>query len=194
MTRLQIDGAFGQMPLGVRWGRRAKDSRSVVSYLLGLSLWCGLGLFAQAQSLYQEETYRPLASDRKAHRVGDVITVQVFEQSSASSSTDTSTQRNNGLKASLSLLPSGTQRAGAIEVGGAFDGGGVTQRANRLLAILSVNVVAVLPNGDLKVSGEQLLTINNEQHKVNLEGRVRPQDLASDNTVMSTRLADARIN
>jgi len=57
-----------------------------------------------------------------------------------------------------------------------------------------VNVQEILPNGDLKVSGEQLLTVNEEQHKVNLEGRVRPQDISSDNVVLSTRLADARID
>jgi flagellar L-ring protein precursor FlgH len=60
--------------------------------------------------------------------------------------------------------------------------------------MLTVTVREVLPNGDLKVSGEQILTVNNEKHKVTLEGRVRQQDVSSDNVVLSSRLADAQIN
>jgi flagellar L-ring protein precursor FlgH len=148
---------------------------------------------AHAQKLYDEQTYRALAEDRKAVHVGDIITVQVFEQSSASTTTDTSTQRTNALSAGLSLNHSGVGLGGALSQGGTFDGGGTTQRANKLLVTLSVTVRQVLPDGDLLVAGEQSLTVNKEQHKVSLEGRVRPQDIASDNTVLSTRLADARI-
>jgi flagellar L-ring protein precursor FlgH len=146
-----------------------------------------------AQQLYNEATYRALAGDRKALRVGDVITVQVYEQSSATTSTDTSTQRTNALNAGYASTRSGGQHGGSIAVGGSFDGGGTTQRANKLLVTLSVSVREVLPNGDLKLAGEQTLTVNEEQHKVSLEGRVRPQDVSGDNIVLSTRLADAHI-
>jgi flagellar L-ring protein precursor FlgH len=160
------------------------------------SLAALLALFASAspaQQLYNEATYRALAGDRKALRVGDVITVQVYEQSSATTSTDTSTQRTNALNAGYASARSGGQHGGSIAVGGSFDGGGTTQRANKLLVTLSVSVREVLPNGDLKLAGEQTLTVNEEQHKVSLEGRVRPQDVSGDNIVLSTRLADAHI-
>lgn len=147
-----------------------------------------------AQQLYNEATYRALAGDRKALHVGDVITVQVFEQSSATTSTDTSTQRNNALNAGYASTRGGVQHGGSIGVAGSFDGGGTTQRANKLLVTLSVTVREVLPNGDLRLAGEQTLTVNEEQHKVSLEGRVRPQDVSSDNVVLSTRLADAHID
>ncbi|RAN48435.1 flagellar L-ring protein FlgH [Herbaspirillum rubrisubalbicans] len=149
---------------------------------------------AHAESLYVEGSYRPLAGDNRAHQVGDLLTVQVFENSSASTTTDTSTQRTNKVSAGVSSLLSSRQLGGSITQDGAFDGGGTTQRANKLLTTLSVTVREVLPNGDLKVSGEQLLMVNEEQHKVDLEGRVRPQDISSDNVVLSTRLADAHIN
>jgi len=157
--------------------------------LLGLAL-AGA---ARADSLYDERTYRALAADHKAFRVGDLITVQVYEISSASSSTDTATQRRNGLDASLRLLD-GKQWGAAAGVTGEFAGGGSTQRTNRLLATLTVSVREVLATGDLVLGGEQLLTVNEEQHRVNLAGRVRPQDVSSDNVVLSTRLADARID
>ena len=166
-------------------GRRtAKWLAAVLALVLGT---------ASAQKLYDENTYRALAADRKAIAVGDILTVQVFEQSSASTTTDTSTQRTNALSAGLSITAGGLQRGGSIAQGGSFDGGGTTQRANKLLVTLSVTVRAILPNGDLDVAGEQSLTVNKEQHKVALEGRVRPLDVASDNTVLSTRLANARI-
>lgn len=147
---------------------------------------------AQAESLYNEATYRPLTADNKAFRVGDILTVQVFENSSATTSADTGTRRKNSLDASLAH---GSNRVGqtTLSANGDFDGGGRTQRANRVLITLSVHVQDILPNGDLKVGGEQMLLVNNEQQKVTLEGRVRPQDVSDANIVLSTRLADARI-
>ncbi|HVE55124.1 MAG TPA: flagellar basal body L-ring protein FlgH [Ramlibacter sp.] len=147
---------------------------------------------AGAESLYREEAYRPLVGDLKARRVGDAVTVQVYESSSATSSTDTSTQRNNNINATVTRLPS-RQRGFGISVNGDFDGGGTTQRANRLLATLTVTVREELPTGELRIGGEQLLQVNQELHRVNIEGRVRPQDISDGNVVLSTRIADARI-
>lgn len=150
---------------------------------------------ARAESLYDPGTYRPLAADNKAFRVGDAITIQVYESSSATSSADTSTQRKNDLSAALALIsPNSTRQYGAnASVAGDFQGGGTTQRANKVLTTLTVTVRKVLDTGDLEVAGEQLLTVNQEQHRVVVEGRVRPIDVSGDNVVQSTRLADARI-
>jgi flagellar L-ring protein precursor FlgH len=147
---------------------------------------------ASAISLYNEATFRPLTADNKAFHAGDVITVQVFENSSASTSADTGTRRKNNLSADLTH---GTRRVAetAIGVAGDFDGGGRTQRANRVLITLSVSVKEVLPNGELRIAGDQVLLINDEQQRVTLEGRVRPQDVSDANVVLSTRLADAHI-
>ncbi|RKP48495.1 flagellar basal body L-ring protein FlgH [Trinickia fusca] len=149
---------------------------------------------AHAESLYNESTYRAIGADTKAYRVGDAITVLVYENSSATSSTDTTTQRNNNLSASITSSLIGKQPEFGVTTGGAFDGGGSTKRSSKLLASLTVTVREVLPNGDLKLAGEQMLTVNDEQHKVNLVGRVRPQDVSADNVVLSTRLADAHID
>jgi flagellar L-ring protein FlgH len=154
---------------------------------------CATAGTARAESLFNEGSFRALAADNRAFRVGDAITVQVVENSSASTSTDTATQRRNNLNARLGILSTGKQYGGNLAVAGDFDGGGTTQRANKLLATLTVTVREVLPNGDLKVAGEQVLTVNEERHTVYLEGRVRPLDVSSDNVVLSTRLADAHI-
>lgn len=160
--------------------------------LLAVSL-LGASVPANAESLYQEGTFRPLTADNKAFRVGDSLTIQVFENSSATSSANTGTRRANDI--SGSVTHTGNRVVGQLGIGvtGDFDGGGRTQRANRLLATLTVTVQEVLPNNELRVAGEQLLTVNEELQKVNLEGRVRPQDISDGNVVLSTRLADARI-
>lgn len=145
-----------------------------------------------AESLFKEQTFRSLTSDNKAFRLGDVLTVQVFENSSATTSADTGTRRKNGLSADLSHRGNTVGQTG-IGVGGDFDGGGKTQRTSRVLATLTVTVREVLANGDLKVAGEQVLTVNEEPQKVTLEGRVRPLDISDGNIVLSTRLADAKI-
>src|SRR5450432_2545244 len=127
--------------------------RSLAAVIAGLL--CATATCVQAQSLYDARTFQTLASDHKAFRVGDLITVQVIEQSSASTSTDTNTQRTNSVSAGLSTTGGKNhQVSGSLAAGGSFDGGGTTQRANKLLATLSVTVREVLPNGDLKVAGE----------------------------------------
>lgn len=156
---------------------------------------CGIGMPAApafADSLYKESTYRALTSDNKAYRVGDVLTVQVFENSTASTSIDTGTRRKEGVSAELSKNGGSLKQFG-VNVGGEFDGGGKTQRSNKLLATLSVAVREVYSNGDLGVSGEQALMVNDEVQRVSLEGRVRPQDISDQNVVISTRLSDAKI-
>jgi flagellar L-ring protein precursor FlgH len=160
----------------------------------GTIVWLSLNLYppAQAVSLYNEKTFRSLSADNKAFRVGDALTVQVFENSSATTSADTGTRRKNGMSA---VLNHGANTVGqfGVAVGGDFDGGGSTQRANRLLATITVTVREILPNGELQVAGEQLLTVNEEPQKVSLEGRVRPADISDGNVVLSTRMADAKI-
>jgi len=157
----------------------------------GAALFCTAP--AVAESLFQENSFRPLTADNKAFRVGDSLTVQVFENSSATTSANTGTRRANDINGSVTQT--GNRVVGQLGIGvtGEFDGGGRTQRANKLLATLTVTVREVLANNELRVAGEQLLTVNDELQKVNLEGRVRPQDISDGNVVLSTRLADARI-
>ena len=159
-----------------------------------VSWGCAVCLVAPgaAESLYQEGNFRPLMSDNRAARVGDVLTVQVYENASATASADTGTRRNNNWSAGLSHRGVPVTQT-TLGVGGDFEGGGRTQRANRVLATLTVSVREVLPSGELRVAGEQILTVNQEPQKVALEGRVRPQDISDGNVVLSTRLADARI-
>lgn len=146
---------------------------------------------ATADNLYRADDYRPLTADRRAQRVGDILTILVVENSSASATAGTKTDK--ATNASIQLTSPTRQHKYGLEVDDGFDGNGKIARTGRLLAQLSVVVTAIEPNGDLRVKGEQLLEMNGEKQTINLEGRVRPVDIGEGNTVPSSRLADARI-
>ncbi|HKU13563.1 MAG TPA: flagellar basal body L-ring protein FlgH [Steroidobacteraceae bacterium] len=145
-----------------------------------------------AQSMFDELSYRALVGDTKARQIGDVLTVIVQEAASASSSADLRTQRRLGFTGEA-----GTNGAGPYSASAATrtdnDGAGRTQRSGRLLAQISVRVIGVNERGDLQIAGEQSLEINGEEQLITLSGIVRPRDVTADNTVLSSRIADARI-
>jgi flagellar L-ring protein precursor FlgH len=155
------------------------------------ALWLG-GASVLAQSLYDERSFRPLTADNKAHRVGDVLTIQVVESAVATANADTGTQRRNSMSVDVQR-PSRSALTAGLGVNGDFDGGGSTARAGKLLTQLTVSVREVLPNGDLLITGEQQLLINQERQRIGITGRVRPQDISEANVVLSTRVADADI-
>lgn len=145
-----------------------------------------------ADSLLDEPSYRSLVAENKAFRVGDVLTVIVQEAATATSSADLRSQRNFSVSAQLSSTMGGAHSAAAGTDTGS-DGAGRTQRSGRLLAQLSVRVTEVSANGDLVVDGRQSLKINDEEQLIVLSGVVRPRDISNDNTVLSSRIAQARI-
>jgi flagellar L-ring protein precursor FlgH len=148
---------------------------------------------AGAVSLFEETTYRPLTADRKAFRPGDLLTVLVFETASATASANTTTEKNGGLGFDLKSNFT-TPKGATLMLSEDFSGAGRIQRSGRLAAQLTVTVRSVEDNGDLLVSGEQLIKVNDEKQEIVLSGRVRPIDIAENNTVVSSRLADARIS
>jgi flagellar L-ring protein FlgH len=160
--------------------------------ILTAYLFAATGAVAGAAGLYNQETYRSLVADQRARMTGDLLTVVVYETSSASTTTDSSLQRRSALTAQLQSSTHGGVANAAL--GGTFNGGGTVQRAGKVLAQLSVRVTGTHPNGDLQVAGEQDLLINADRQHIKIEGRVRRADIAADNTVQSNRLAEARIS
>ncbi len=147
---------------------------------------------AGAEDLYNEKTYRPLASDKRAHLPGDAITIMIYENSSASTTAGTNVQRtsNVGLQASADQH----SHQAALGTNSSFDGGGTVQRSDNLLAQITVTVDHVAPNGDLWIKGEQLVEINSDKQRIKVEGRIRTLDISESNTVPSNRIAEAKIS
>jgi flagellar L-ring protein FlgH len=166
---------------------RQSSAKALVAGLLLLAASSAAG-----DSLYREDGFRSMVADVKAYRPGDSLTVLIIENASAQSSTDTSSTRDQTLAFDLAYSPH-PSHSGSVKTNNDFDNQGSTQRTGKFLAQITVTVQEVMSNGELRVSGQQMLEVNNEKQHIRLEGRVRPYDV-SGNSVLSTRLADAKIS
>lgn len=152
-------------------------------------------------SLWQEENGRAyLYEDLRAMRVGDILTVQIVETNSGSKSADTSAGRestiDNSITGAFGLDPTGVllkKLAVDASAQNEFEGSGETTREDSLTGTISAMVTEVLPNGDLRIKGRREVTVNNEKQVMTLTGVVRRLDVDTRNTVLSTAIADARI-
>ena len=156
-------------------------------------------------AIYQAGFEQNLYDDRKAFRVGDIITITLNEKTQASKKANSDIQKDNKTKMGLtSLFGSGMTTNNPIgggdlslsaEYGGSRDAKGDSQagQSNSLTGSITVTVAEVLPNGILSVRGEKWMTLNTGNELVRIAGLVRADDIATDNTVSSTRVADARI-
>jgi flagellar L-ring protein precursor FlgH len=153
-------------------------------------------------SLWQDNSVS-LVDDYKARRRGDIVTVVIVEQASASKQASTGTKRETGISASIpnfmglettalkdkldlnTLIKANTSSS--------FDGSGSTTRKDVLTATVSARVMDVLPNGNLRIQGQRSVKVNNEEQIIILEGVVRPKDINHENMISSAQIADARI-
>lgn len=146
---------------------------------------------AGGDNLLNRETYRPLVADHRAYRPGDNLTVLITETASASATARTTTNKKGSVTGAANANDDAVS-AGA-NLAEEFAGGGSIERTGRLLAQITVVVQSVDGNGDLLVKGEQEILVNDDKQWISVEGRVRSPDIRSDNTVLSTRVSDARI-
>ena len=138
-----------------------------------------------------------LFSDNRAHSVGDVLTITIAETTSAQSSANTKTSQDDNVSAfggtgliqrffrDLSLTAVNT-RSG--------NGAGQTTRSGSLTTTLSVIVKEVLPNNTLRIEGSRMVGINRETQRVTFTGIVRPEDIATDNSVPSNLIAGVEVH
>lgn len=163
-------------------------SNKATLLLAGLMLASPL---VQAQSLIEPERYRALAADHRAYRVGDVITVFVAEATRARS--QAATDASSRLELNAGLRTPTTDYNADLGIGGSNSGGAQTTRVGELRTQVSVQVMAVDPDGGLRIEGWQNLTVNGENQRIRLKGLVRPQDVSAQNTVWSNRIANAEL-
>lgn len=141
--------------------------------------------------------YRPLFEDRRPSRVGDVLTIVLDEQVSASKSSQSSASRNGASTLTPTLLPKGLEDLGdyGYDLAGQndFSGSGGAQANNTFSGTITVSILQVMANGNLRVRGEKQIAINQGTEFIRFSGVVDPLSIAGDNSVLSTRVADARI-
>lgn len=145
-----------------------------------------------AINLFEEEDYRPLIADRKALLSGDVLTVLVLETSNAQTSADLASSKD--IKTALEVGYNKNNYEVALGLKGKGRAAAQTGRNGKIKAALTVRIREVYPNRTYLVEGQQLIIINGEQQKILLSGVVRSEDISFQNTVLSTRLADAHIS
>lgn len=152
-------------------------------------------------AIYQAGYDVALFQDNKSRHVGDVLTVVLVEKTAASKSASTNTAKDTKLNAGTPTVFGAPVTLGGKDIlaagatsSNSFAGKGDSSQSNSLSGDISVTVAQVLPNGNLIVRGEKSLTLNQGKEFVQISGIVRPVDILSDNTVLSTQLADARIS
>ncbi len=150
-----------------------------------------LSINVQALSLFDEVTYRPLIADRKACLPGDLLTVIVMETSNAQSSADLASKKE--IKTGLEAGYNRDEFKVNFGLSGKGKTAAQTGRNGKIKASLTVRITQVLPNGTYLVEGHQNIRINGELQTIVLSGVVRQEDISPQNTLLSTRLADAEI-
>ncbi len=165
---------------------------------------------AATGAIYQTGYDKVLFEDVKARRIGDILTVRLVESTKATkaSSNDISKDQKStidnptilgaspqfGLPGLLPLnITSGNSLASKLGSNHVFKGKSTTAQNNSLSGDISVTVADVLPNGNLIVRGEKRLNLNAGNEYVKISGMVRPLDIQANNTVLSTKIADATI-
>ncbi|THF65723.1 flagellar basal body L-ring protein FlgH [Pseudothauera nasutitermitis] len=152
--------------------------------------------------IFQNAQARPLFEDRRARNIGDLITINLVERNTASKSANASTGRSSSLGASIGLTAPNIPSVATNRLNGAgldisadsdFSGQGAAAANNVFNGTITVTVIDVYPNGNLLVSGEKLVAINQGNEYIRFSGVINPVSVSSANSVQSTQVADARI-
>ncbi len=154
-------------------------------------------------SLYNGSNYRSIYEDGRARRVGDIVTINVVEAQSGTQEVKTELKRDNTSSAkfnaffghnSLFGIPIGAQQP--LFEGGSnsdFKGDTNTNRTNTIMATLAARVINVLPDGNLQIEAVRETTLNDETQFMVVTGIIRGRDIAANNTIASTQIANAKI-
>lgn len=144
--------------------------------------------------------YQPMFEDRRPRNVGDTLTILLQENVSASKSSSSSASRDGSTDVAFDATPSllaglvgGGKADASISGNNDFAGKGGAAAKNTFSGTLTVTVRQVLQNGNLAVVGEKQIAINQGTEFIRFSGVVNPRTISSSNTVVSTQVADARI-
>ncbi len=151
-------------------------------------------------AIYRANTDMRLFEDQKANRVGDILTVRLAERTNASKASQTSVSKSteatiaNPVVLGRPITHNGDPVfGGSLSGENTFDGAGASSQSNSLAGDITVTVVERLANGNLVIRGEKWVTLNQGREFIQLSGTIRPNDIETDNTLLSTRIANAQI-
>ena len=166
-------------------------------------------MIIEPEAMYMGSLWEPdngrafMFEDRRASRIGDIVIVQIVEQHSGSKSANTKSDRSTSLGASAGggffditdLLGDFRNLFNAdVSSSNEFEGDGSTSRQDSLTGTIAAQVVEVFPNGDLRIQGKRQVKVNSETQTMMIKGIVRRIDLDTQNTVLSSAVANADIS
>jgi len=149
-------------------------------------------------AIYQAAYVTPLFEDRRARHVGDTLTINLVERNAAQKASNANAGRSSSLAGGITSLNRLPLRGMAginaeAEMESSFTGSGAAAANNVFNGTITVTVIEVLPNGNLLVSGEKQIAINQGNEFIRFSGVVNHNHITATNTVQSTQVADARI-
>jgi flagellar L-ring protein precursor FlgH len=149
-------------------------------------------------SIYQGASYRPLFEDHRARLVGDTLTINITEKVSASQTSTSELSKTGSLSAGVSALPlissnSFGRASAAATSANDNKGKGSNQNTNEFTGAITAVVTGVLPNGHLMISGEKQIGVNHNVDVLRFSGQVDPRMIGQGNAVVSTAVANVRI-
>lgn len=149
-------------------------------------------------AIFQADRYRPLFEDHRARLVGDTLIVQITEKVSATQKSTSTVDKAGTVQAGITALPlvssnSFGRASAAASNSNTFSGKGTTENSNDFAGTITATVVRVLANGHLIVAGEKQIGVNANVDVLRFSGQVDPRAIAPGNTVLSTSIANVRI-
>jgi len=159
----------------------------------------------KTNSIWQSDS-KTFFRDPRARNVGDILTINVNISDQAAFNNQTNAARTSNEAVGITnlfgltkLLPSsGTTSStpsNLLSLGGSSttNGNGTINRAETITTEVAASITQVLPNGNFVISGKQQIRVNSEVREISIQGVIRPEDIASDNTISSNQVAEARI-
>ena len=135
-------------------------------------------------------------TDPLARRVGDIVMVQIVENTSANNKVNTDSKRDNTINNSVSSFFSLPTKNFGLDTTSSSElkADGTTGRNGTINAVISTRVVRVLPSGNMVISGKKQTRVNDEQQYILLSGTIRPEDIAQNNIILSNNIADLKLD
>jgi len=170
-----------------------------IPILLSFLIWANVSSIL-ADSLYPVEgSNNSIYTEKRARRVGDVVTVMIQEQDQASQGVTSGTQKNAnvGVGAGLGFyngynnIP--TQNQVGVGAQSYSQGQGSSARTSAVTGEITAKIISVLPNGNYLISGDSYVEVGDDKQTIEVTGEIRPDDISSENTIPSSRIANAKV-
>lgn len=153
-----------------------------------------------ADSLYPVEGSTSIYNEKRARRVGDVITIMIQETTNATNAASSQDQKSGSLVVGAGTGFLGTNFVNnsinsniGVGAGSMHQGQGTSSRSTTITGEMTAKIISVLPSGNYLIEGTRYVEVNDEKQTITVSGEIRPDDIASDNRVLSTRVANAKI-